>query len=165
MNFNHLTDEQIAQLLAGDRSDGGAVLHVERCQSCRNELAALGTAVADLNFASLRWAEQHASRIEVPSHWTLNWNALPGWGATMAAVLILGVAVGAHMQTSTRIEPALQPSHVVAAPSEDELAQDNQLMRSIDNELSEQVGPQELASEQDASSHETQHRLLREVSY
>lgn len=83
----------------------------------------------------------------------------------MAAVLIFGVALGAHMQTSTRIEPTLQPSHTVTAPSEDELAQDNQLMRSIDNELSEQIGPQVLASDQDASSHAAHHRLLREVSY
>lgn len=165
MNFHHLTDEQFADLLAGANADNRAVLHVERCQSCRNELTELGAAVGDLNFASLRWAEQRASRIAVPSRWTLNWNALPGWGATMAAVLIFGVALGAHMQSSTRIEPALQPSHTVAAPSQDELAQDNQLMRSIDNELSEQVGPQVLGSDVDTSSHEPRHRLVREVSY
>jgi hypothetical protein len=164
MNFNHLTDEQFAEILAGDKSDDRAVLHVERCEACRNELVALGAAVSDLNFASLRWAEQRASRIAVPSRWTLNWHALPGWGATMAAVLIFGVAIGAHMQTSNSIEPTLQPAHTVAAPSDDELAQDNKLMRSIDSELSEQIGPQS-ASDLDASSQVTHHRLVREVSY
>jgi hypothetical protein len=164
MSFNHLSDEQFSELLAGRNSDGCAVLHVERCEACRKELASLGAAVSDLNFASLRWAEQRSSRIAVPSSWTLNWNALPGWGATMAAVLIFGVALGAHMQTSTQIEPTLQPAHTIAAPSEDELAQDNQLMRSIDSELTEQIGPQSV-SELNASSQTTQHRLIREVSY
>jgi hypothetical protein len=164
MNFNHLTDEQFAELLAGHKSDDRAVLHVERCEACRKELASFGAAVGDLNFASLRWAEHRASRIAVPSNWTLNWNALPGWGATMAAVLIFGVALGAHMQSSTQIEPTLQPAHTIAAPSEDELAQDNQMMRSIDSELSEQIGPQS-ASELNTSSRTTQHRLIREVSY
>ena len=164
MKSNHLNDEQFAELLAGRNSDDRATLHVERCEACRNELAGLGAAVGDLSFASLRWAERRASRIEVPSAWTLNWNALPGWGATVAAVLIFGVALGAHMQTVNRIEPALQPAHTVAAPSADELAQDNQLMRSIDNELSEQVGGQVLASDMDTSSHATHHRLVSEVS-
>lgn len=161
MNFNHLTDEQFADLLAGNNSDDRALLHVERCEACRNELAKLGAAVSDLNFASLRWAEQRAIRIAVPSPWQLNWSALPGWGATMAAVLIFGVALGGHMQTSNRMEPALEPAHAITAPSQDELAQDNQLMRSIDSELSEQV----VASDLDSSSRGTHHRLIREVSY
>lgn len=152
MRLNHLTDEQFADLLAGNNTDVSARLHLESCAACRQELTSMSTAVGDLNFASLRWAERRATRIQVPSHWRLNWNALPGWGATMAAVLMLGVALGAHMQTSNHVEPALQPAHTVAAPSEDELAQDNQLMRSIDSELSQQGGPQVLASDQDASS-------------
>jgi hypothetical protein len=164
MNFNHLTDEQFAELLAGDNRDDRAALHVQRCEACRNELATLGTAVNDLNFASMRWAEQRAVRITVPSRWMLNWNALPGWGATMAAVLVFGVAIGAHMQTSNRMEPTLQPIRTVSAPSADELAQDNQLMRSIDSELSEQVGGQVLASDLDTDSHATHHRSVREVS-
>ena len=82
MNFEHLTDEQFANILAGDRRTCSARLHVESCADCQQELTSLGAAVGDLNFASLRWAEQRAARIEVPSRWVLNWNAMPGWGAT-----------------------------------------------------------------------------------
>ena len=162
MNLNHLTDEQFADLLAGHKSDEGARLHLENCTACRQELTAMTAAVGDLNFASLRWAEQRASRIEAPSVWTLNRHALPGWGATMAAVLIFGVALGAHMQVRNSVEPALQPAHAVSAPSADELAEDNQMMRSIDNELSQQ-GPQVLAADADVSSHATHHHSVREV--
>lgn len=163
MSLNHLTDEQFAELLAGDKNDEHARLHVECCAACRQELAAMTAAVGDLNFASLRWAERRALDIKVPSQWTLKWHALPGWGATMAAVLIFGVALGAHMQGRNSVEPALQPAHAASAPSADELAEDNQLMRSINNELSEQ-GPQVVASDVDASSHEARHRSIREVS-
>jgi hypothetical protein len=163
MNFDHLTDEQFAELLAGHKTDEHARVHLESCGACRQELAGMTAAVGDLNFASLRWAEQRAARIGIPSNWTLNWHALPGWGATVAAVLIFGVAFGAHMQVRNSVEPALQSAHAVSAPSADELAEDNQLMRSINNELSEQ-GPQVVAADADASSHTTHHRSIREVS-
>ena len=163
MNIIHLTDEQFADLLAGHKDDEHARLHLESCEECRQELSGMTAAVGDLNFASLRWAEKRAARIETPSVWTLNWHALPGWGATMAAVLIFGVAFGAHMQVRNSVEPALQPAHAVSAPSPDELAEDNQLMRSIDSELSEQ-GPQVLATDADASSRSAHHRSIREVS-
>lgn len=159
MNLHHLTDEQFADLLAGARGDAGAQAHLERCETCRNELATLGNAVGDLNFASLQWAEQHALRIEVPSRWVLNWNALPGWGASMAAVLLFGIAVGAHLQSGRQAEPALLQAHAIPVPSADEVAKDNRLMRSIDNELSEQVS----LSGMDASSHAGHHRSVRQV--
>lgn len=164
MNLNHLTDEQFADLLAGESSDSGALLHVERCEACRQELASLSVPLQDLNFASLRRAEQRARTIEVPSRWALNWSALPGWGATMAAVLIFGVAVGAHLQTASRNEPALHLTHRAVAPSADELAQDNRLMRSIDSELSEQVGPQVPAAALSVAARADHRRSLREVS-
>ncbi len=163
MNLNHLTDEQFADLLAGDKADQRALVHLETCTTCRQELTEMTSAVGDLNFASLRWAEQRALDIKAPSRWALNWHGLPGWGATMAAVLIFGVALGAHMPVRNSVEPALQPAHAVSAPSADELAEDNQLMRSIDSELSE-PGTQVVSADVNASSPAIHHRSLREVS-
>jgi hypothetical protein len=57
----------------------------------------------------------------------------------------------------------LRPAHVVSAPSEDELARDNRLMRYIDNELSEQVAPQMAASDPDLSSRNPHHHGTGEV--
>lgn len=161
--IQHLTDEQFASLMAGDRSDANARLHAESCEACRRELASLGDAVNDLSRISMRWAEQRAARIEAPSLWALNWKTLPGWGATVAAILIFGVAVGTHIQTSEQTS-AMATSHTMLAPTADELAQDNSLMRSIQDEINEQPGAQMAASALDDSSRTSRHHSLREVS-
>ncbi len=164
MNFKHLTDEQFANILAGDHSDLGTRLHVESCAKCQRELTSLGAAVGDLNYASLRWAEGRAERIQVPSRWVLNWNSMPGWGATFAGVLMFGVALGAHMQFNQQSAAVVRPSHAIPAPSDDELAQDNNLMLSINNELTEQVGGQVPVSTLNTSSRTAHRRAISEVS-
>jgi hypothetical protein len=163
-HLEHLTDEQFASILAGDHSDMRTRLHIESCAKCQRELTSLGTAIGDLNYASLRWAEQRAARIEVPSRWVLNWNSMPGWGATVAGVLIFGVAIGAHMQINQQSAVVVRPSHTMSAPSDDELAQDNSLMLSIDNELTEQVGGQVPASDLNVSARPAHRRAISEVS-
>jgi hypothetical protein len=161
--IQHLTDEQFANLLAGDRCDASARTHVESCECCRSELDSVGIAVNDLNGMSMRWAEQRAARIQTPSFWALNWKMLPGWGATVTAVLIFGVALGTHMQSNNQTA-VLETPHTMAAPTADELAQDNRLMRSIDDEINEQPGAQTVASTLDDSTRESHHHGLREVS-
>ncbi len=164
MNVEHLSDEQFANILAGDRSDMSVRLHIESCAKCQKELTSLGAAIGDLSYASLRWAELRAARIEAPSRWMLNWNSMPGWGATVAGVLIFGVALGAHMQVNQQGTVVTRPSHTISAPSDDELAQDNSLMLSIDNELSEQIGPRVSTSDLNVSSRTARRRAIPEVS-
>lgn len=164
MNFEHLSDEQFANILAGDQADMRARLHIESCARCQRELSSLGAAIGDLNYASLRWAEQRAVRVEVPSRWVLNWNAAPGWGATLAGVLIFGVAIGAHMQINQQTAVVERPLHTLSAPSDDELAKDNNLMLSIDSELTEQVGGQVPVSDLNTSSRTAHRRAISEVS-
>jgi hypothetical protein len=163
MNFGHLSDEQFANILAGDHSDLRARVHVESCAKCQQELSSLGAAIGDLNYASLRWAERRAARVEVPSRWVLNWNSTPGWGATLAGVLIFGVAIGAHMQLNQQKAVVERPSHTLSAPSEDEVAKDNDLMNSIDSELTEQVGGQVPVSDLNISSRTVHRRAVSEV--
>lgn len=161
----HLTDEQFASLMAGDRSDANARCHVDSCEACRRELAAVSGATNDLGRVSMRWAEQHAGRIQTPSLWALNWKTMPGWGATVAAVLIFGVALGTHMQTSNQTAAlAVTTSQTMPAPTADELAQDNSLMRSINDEINEQPGAQMAASALSDSSRSERHHSLREVA-
>ena len=162
--IQHLTDEQFANLLAGDRCEEDARLHVDSCEICRTELASVGFAVNDLNRFSTHWADQRAARIQTPSAWSLNWKMLPGWGATVAAVLIFGVALGTHIQSSAPIA-AVETPHTMAAPTADELAQDNRLMSSIQDEINEQPGVQTAVSALDDSSRESHRHSLREVSY
>ncbi len=112
MNIQHLTDEQFANILAGDHSDMRARLHAESCAKCQRELTSLGAAIGDLSHASLRWAEKRAARIEAPSRWVLNWNSMPGWGTTLAGVLIFGVALGAHVQINQQTAAVEHQRHV-----------------------------------------------------
>ena len=161
--IQHLTDEQFATLMAGDPSDANANLHAESCEACRHELRSLANATNDLGHLSMRWAEQRAARVHTPSLWALNWKTLPGWGATMAAVLIFGVALGTHMQSSNQTA-ALEAPQTMPVPTADELAQDNRLMRSIDDEINEQPGAQTAASALGDSSRDSRHHSLLEVS-
>jgi len=94
----------------------------------------------------------------------LNWNAMPGWGATLAAVLIFGVAMGAHVEMNQQSVVVSRPSHTILAPSDDELAQDNSLMVSIDNELTERIGPRVPVSDLNVSSRTVHRRPVSEVS-
>jgi hypothetical protein len=89
---------------------------------------------------------------------------MPGWGATVAGVLIFGVAIGAHMQVNQQSAVVERPSHMIAAPSDDELTQDNSLMLSIDNELSEQIGPRVSASDLNVSPRTVRRRVVSEVT-
>jgi hypothetical protein len=162
--IQHLTDEQFASLMAGDRSDANTRVHADSCETCRRELASLGAAMNDLSRLSKRWAEQHAARIQVPSLWALNWRTLPGWGATVAAVLIFGVALGTHIQSSNQTAGLAATAHTMPAPTADELAQDNSLMRSIDHEINELPGAQMAASALSDSSRSSRRHSLREVA-
>lgn len=164
MSMGHLTDEQFAELLAGAKSDPWAQVHLETCAECREELHGIGSAVDDLNLASLGWAERRALRIETPPRWRLNWSVLPGWGAAIATVLVLGVALGAHIENRQETAVVRAPVHFVEAPSEDELAQDNRLLRSIDSELTEQVGVQVATAQPASDSHTIRDHAISEVS-
>lgn len=81
----------------------------------------------------------------------------------MAGVLVLGVAVGAQFE---KREAAVvrTPAHLVDAPSADELAQDNRLLRSIQSELTEQVGAQMATAQPASISQEVQGHSITEVS-
>jgi hypothetical protein len=94
----------------------------------------------------------------------LNWNSTPGWGATVAGVLIFGVAIGAHMQVNQQSAVVTRTTHAMPAPSDDELAQDNNLMLSINSELTEQVGGQVPTSDLNVSSRPVHRRAVSEVS-
>jgi hypothetical protein len=164
MNTQHLNDEQFSDLLAGETPGNFAALHLEECVVCREELTSMQTAVGDLRVLSLRWAEERAPRITVPSRWTLGWQALPGW-STAAMLLLFGVALGTHIQSPVHSAPTVSQSQTVSAPTQDELAQDNRLLQSIDQELNQEVRPQVPASELTVSTRDLRHPRLQEVVY
>ena len=169
MSNVHLTDEQFDELLSGGTADEQATMHLKACADCRGELESIRAAVDDLSELSLKLAEQRAVRVQVPSPWSVRWHALPGWGAAVAAVLFCGIAIGVHEQGGRSVEaPAgmnqISQTQAPVEPSEDELAQDNNLLQSINDELNQQVRPQVSAAELTAASRAEHRRIVREVS-
>lgn len=163
MNPRHLTHEEFTELLGGEGSNNAAILHVEECSVCRSELESLQNTLADVRELSLRWAERRARKILVPSRWMMGWQRLPSLSA-VASLLLCGMAIGIHYQGSVRpVADVSQVQSVAAPPSDDELNQDNRLLRSIDQELNQQVVPQ-VPSELTASSRALHRSGLREVA-
>ena len=151
MTTSHLTDEQFSDLLAGDSAPEAACMHLEQCASCCAELVELRSAMGSFNGIGLAWAEAEAPRrIHPPSRWALQRGALPSWGLAAATALTIA-AVGIHREVMPRPVPETaavamsEPSS--SQPSGNEIAEDNRLMMSIDQELSYQPQPSVPVSE------------------
>ena len=163
MTHRHLTDEQLTALLAGNaHSDpSNAVLdaHLKACERCRTELAAVKGATLSFNELGLAWAEREAPvRVPAPSWVSLRLGARPSWGMGFAA---LAVACLAMLGTVPRGLPAggAESAHtVMATPTNEELAEDNELMQSIGRALQYRSAPAVPASELRAPS---RHRAER----
>lgn len=132
----HLTDEQFAELLAGESLHGRAEAHLAGCPHCRGEVEAVQGSLGAFNQLSSGWAEGEARRrIPVPSRWALRLGAHPAWRVgVMTAATAAAVAIG--LQFPRHPAPSLSHAQVVVAdPTRAELAVDNRLMTSIDAAL------------------------------
>lgn len=144
----HLTDEQFGELLMGELPDGATRAHLEACEFCRTEVEAVRGSFEDFNALSLRWSEAEAPRrVPVPSRLALRLGGRPLWGlgvaASAAGVL---VAIGMSMPFGQHA-PSRPTQAAIPVPSNAELAQDNRLMQSIDQELRYDVQPAVSAAE------------------
>ncbi|HEY4358460.1 MAG TPA: hypothetical protein VGN16_22120 [Acidobacteriaceae bacterium] len=142
MTTSHLTDEQFSDFLADDSASQEAIAHLDACEHCRAELAELHSAMGSFNEISLAWAEVEAPRrIQSPTSWQIRRRTLPAWGLAVATMMAVA-AIGIHRELDLR-SPAVPTVSTaeVTAPSSGELAQDNRLLMSIDQELSYQVQP------------------------
>lgn len=142
MTTSHLTDEQFSDFLADDSASQEAIAHLDACEHCRAELAELREAMGSFNEASLAWAQVEAPRrIQPPTIWQIRRRTLPAWGLAVATMMAVA-AVGIHRELDLRGQAAQAVNTAeVTEPSTGELAQDNRLLMSIDQELNYQVQP------------------------
>jgi hypothetical protein len=156
----HLTDEQFADLLSGEwKTD--LRIHEESCADCRSELDQVQSAIRGFNEVGLRWAEiQAPRRVPVPSKWSLRLHTIPRWSMAAAAMLIIGTAVGVHEIRQPVVQAPTTVAVTASEPSKAVIADDNQLMQSIDQELSADVRPPVPASELQTAA--TPHRRVAE---
>ena len=134
--MSHLTEEQFADLLAGEATDGETQAHLAACVTCRQEVESIGSAFRSFHDLSLTWAQIQAPRlVQTPSRVSLLLGGRPLWGLGFATAMAAGViAFSLHTPVrSAETEPAAQVS--VAATADTTLAADNKLMASIDEEI------------------------------
>lgn len=134
----HLTDAEFSDLLAGELPEGAARVHLAVCDYCRGELESVRESLSSFTGLSTRWAHAAApARVPVPSRWALGLGSIPSWSTGLAVTAFTGLLVfslGPVGHPSPHATPASAAAAV--APSNTELAQDNRLMLSIDQELS-----------------------------
>ena len=136
----HLTDAEFADLLAGCTPGRAAETHLNACEHCRGELETVSGSLGSFRLAGTLWAEAEApKRVPLPARLALRRGLQPSPSMALAAtvtaaVLLFGLGAPPRpVQPSAAVRPAL------AAPSNAELAEDNRLMTSIDQELSYQA--------------------------
>lgn len=163
MTTRHLSDEEFEQLLAGETGQVAATAHLRECPTCRRELDLLRSSVSDLRDLSLVWAEQRGVRIHPPSRTAMLWQSIPKWGLAAAALLLCSVGVGVHVHSAAANATAQVSQYQPTAPTDHELAQDNQLLQSIDDELHPQIRAQVSASDLAGSSQTVRRNISQEV--
>lgn len=166
----HLTDEQLAALLADEPVEPEAQAHLETCAPCRNEVHAVRSATGDFNELTLAWAQGQAPlRVQPPSRVALLLGGRPMWGMGLATALAAGVVAfslglpgmhvaGMHAAGARTAQTSVaEPAHAELANAE--LAQDNRLMESIDEELRYSEQPAVPVRELRAATRHGQHQL------
>jgi ferric-dicitrate binding protein FerR (iron transport regulator) len=132
MTGQHLTDEQFTDLLSGD-CPSEAIQHMKMCTQCQSEFERVQSSIEDFGTAGLLWAEQRpAPRIHTQSVLVRGWRAVSS--RTAAAALLATVLFGAYQQKRMQA-PVEDPLAATPAHSESQVADDNQLMMAIDQEI------------------------------
>ena len=136
MTVSHLTDEQLAEQLAGNASHASEA-HLAACAACREEIIRMRESLRIFNYASLEWG-QHTSGARRPA---------PSWRPVLALAAICIAVISAILLVGLLRRP--QPVRLAASPAGDhntaELSQDNKLLSAIDQELdSTGLSPQKM---------------------
>jgi hypothetical protein len=158
----HLTDAEFSDLLAGEMPSPATETHLAACDFCRSELDSVKDSLGSFGSLSTQWAVATApARVPVPSRWALGLNARPTWATGLAVTALTGLLVFNYGPSGSRVGsgPLATSAPVVAAapPSNAEIAEDNRLMMSIDQELSYRAQPAVSTSDLRADSHHGPH--------
>ena len=142
----HLTDAEFSNLLAGELADGATRLHLASCDYCRNELANVKESLASFSGLGTRWAQAVAPQVvPVPSRWARNVSLLPSWTTGLGVTAFTGLLVfsfgPAHFAHLRSAPVPVAQTVTAAVPNNTQLADDNRLMLSIDQELGYQARP------------------------
>ncbi len=133
----HLTDAQFGDLLAGEAPDAATATHLAACSHCRGEIAAVRGSLNGFNACAATWSEKQAAlRIPVPSWWTLHMRGGAAGGGGLAATAAAGLLLfDLGLPTDHVPQQPMVSAAALTGPTSAELADDNRLMASINQEL------------------------------
>jgi hypothetical protein len=141
----HITQEEMTELLMGTRTST-LDCHLQACAECRDELERVKSSLALFRTASHAWSERAASKtsemqqvISLPratsyaSWWKL---------AAVAAVLLIVFAAAYRIKRTSpngNTAKVTTPSTITTESSQNQIAQDNELLAQVNSEISESV--------------------------
>ena len=134
----HITDRQFAECLDGTPFQAAVWTHVEACERCRRELEQFSDAISNFNLSASNWsraqpvpslhviADRKPGRsLAAPLQWALAAVLLVGFALPVFGPSPLDNVVAIH---AVRSQPA-------AVDDERQIAQDNELLQSVDGVL------------------------------
>jgi hypothetical protein len=131
----HLSEEALQDVLIG-MSSAEADAHVAVCKVCRGQLEEFRSEVQLFDQAGLAWCEaKPVKRLRANPQWHVRQAMLApvGWAMAAMVLLMIGIPTWIH-------DHSAPDSHAVVAsmPADSavEIAQDNELLRSVDGVLS-----------------------------
>ena len=143
-NVNHLTDEQIDDILI-DCGEDSAVDHLAKCPDCGQRLAAFQSSLALFNQASLDWSAARSNTMsrDMAGHRSQRGFTPAALGACAAGLLVFVAAgVGSHRQhDAATINPARSSAVEMSGSAggvqdrQHEIASDNAMLQAIDLEI------------------------------
>ena len=158
MRTQHLTDAEFSRLLDGAQPGPVTETHLAFCALCREELEIVQGSLADFRTLGTGWAETEAPRyVPLPARWMEKFRLQASWSAGLATTAMTGALV---FWLGFAPHPRQSPvGHgPVAVPTNAELAADNRLLLSIDDEFMEQSQPVMAGAQAPADSPHTAHR-------
>jgi hypothetical protein len=134
----HLTGDQLSDMLIDSASSPECQAHLAHCEQCRRELGIFSASVGDFSSVALGWSEARpAISLRAQAASDRRRAELPplAWALAAVALLVAGVPIWNHGHD---VSPkAGQSAASAAADSPAEIAQDNDLMKSVNLELAD----------------------------
>ncbi len=132
----HLDQDQLTDCIVEDHLDAGCQAHLAHCQNCRLKLSlereAFQTSIAGFNTASLVWSESRPSvslRAKAAAQAGSSFYTPMRWALATVALALAALPVWNHDHRATPTGP--QPTISSPDDSASQIAQDNQLMQSV----------------------------------
>jgi hypothetical protein len=139
-NRLHLSSEEMEDALIGDLA-AAPQSHLAGCDDCQVRLSELEAPLASFRAVSLAWAERRSATMPIPRGRSARsgplWVNL-GAGAVTAVAVALAVPMIHHSRPAAGTVQTT--THTDSSPSSEELAQDNQMLASVDEALNTPVG-------------------------